>query len=233
MRGIQPVEGRGTILDGFAHRQLRQVHATPAAVGVAQAHSGLDHVEGVAREFDVQALEPGFLMDPARRRLDLQVRALDELPVAARVEERGRALDADGGERPGVELDLAAAGAGNGAQPIDRCQRGAQGQRRLPAVGRVQPVADACGEHVAQAQCIERAHAQLGAVLAGAVGAVVAQAGGDFIGAFTVAGDQDDVGLAFVLARLQHRGDRHPGQVACVEKGAFQLRLAQRAADQA
>ena len=73
----------------------------------------------------------------------------------------------------------------------------------------------------------------LGAVLAGAVGAVVAQAGGDFIGAFTVAGDQDDVGLAFVLARLQHRGDRHPGQVACVEKGALQLRLAQRATDQA
>ena len=52
---------------------------------------------------------------------------------------------------------------------------------------------------------------------------MVVQADVDHVRAVRLAGHHHQVGLAGVLTRLQHRGDRHAGQVARVQQGAVEF----------
>ncbi|MNV40612.1 hypothetical protein D3C71_1322260 [compost metagenome] len=85
---------------------------------MAQAHAGIDHIEGVPGKHDAQPFQLGCFVDPASRCLHLKIRALDELPVASGIEHRGWTLELHCSERPPVDLHFAAADADDTAQSL-------------------------------------------------------------------------------------------------------------------
>src|SRR5690606_6312834 len=115
---------------------------------------------------DAQAIETGFLVDPAGGRTCLQTNLAHEGPFGTGVSKRGRAVDLEQRERAGIELEFAAADAEDAAEAFHAGGRQLQRGCRLPAVRRIEAVGDGGGERVSRAERIERADPGFGAIAA-------------------------------------------------------------------